>query len=106
MKTIITILRMVVGVMTGSKMNIISQVGIPKDEKNIYEFIDQAMDYGVDAVQVMGNLCDWCVRDNKLEILDKLLTRILSRGYVRDSEHTRSIPSLSARRTGLFPTTI
>lgn len=67
---------------THSKIKILSQVGMPSDGKNIFEYIDKAMDYGVDAVQIVGNLCDWCVRDNKLDILDKMLNRIRNRGFI------------------------
>ena len=67
---------------TRSNIKILSQVGMPADGKNIFEYIDKAMDYGVDAIQIVGNLCDWCVRDNKLDILDKMLNRIRSRGFI------------------------
>lgn len=66
---------------TRSNIKILSQVGIPKDG-DIFEYIDHAMDLGVDAVQIMGNLCDWCVRDNKLDILEKMMNRIRSRGFI------------------------
>lgn len=70
-----------------SKINIIAQVEIPRDGqsiygKNIYEHIDKAIDLGVSALQVSGNLCDWCVRDERLDVLEKMLDRIRSQRYV------------------------
>ena len=64
--------------MTGSKIKVITQVGPnldnnalskigPHTDKKLYfEFIDQAIDFGVDIIQVQGNWCDWLVRDNKI----------------------------------------
>ena len=79
--------------MTGSKIKVISQVG-PKldnnalsqvgphtDKKLYYEFIDQAIDAGVDIIQVQGNWCDWLVRDNKIEVIDEMLGHIRQQGY-------------------------
>jgi uncharacterized membrane protein YphA (DoxX/SURF4 family) len=78
---------------TGSKIKVISQVaphlnnktlaqvGPNTDSKLYYEFIDQAIDSGVDIVQVQGNWCDWLVRDGKLEVIDKMLSYIRKQGY-------------------------
>ena len=79
--------------MTGSKIKIISQVG-PKldnsalsqvgphtDKKLYYEFIDQAIDMGVDIIQIQGNWCDWLVRDNKIEVIHEMMDHIRQQGY-------------------------
>lgn len=79
--------------LTGSKIKVISQVG-PKldakglakvgphtDKKLYFEFIDKAIDYGVDIVQIQGNWCDWLVRDNKLEVIEEMLAHIRRQGY-------------------------
>lgn len=79
--------------MTGSKIKVISQVGpnldnnalskvgAHTDKKLYFEFIDQAIDMGVDIIQVQGNWCDWLVRDNKLEVIDEMLSHIRQQGY-------------------------
>ena len=69
---------------TKSKINIIAQVGIPDNnyDKNVFEFVDRAIDLGASAVQVSGNLCDWCARDERLDVVEKMLGRIRSQGYV------------------------
>jgi len=79
--------------MTGSKIKVITQVG-PKldnnalakvgphtDKKLYFEFIDQAIDFGVDIIQVQGNWCDWLVRDNKIEVIDEMVAYIRKQGY-------------------------
>jgi len=79
--------------MTGSKIKIITQVGPnldngalskigPHTDKKLYfEFIDQAIDFGVDIIQVQGNWCDWLVRDNKIEVIDEMIAYIRKQGY-------------------------
>jgi len=78
---------------TGSKIKVISQVG-PKldnnalskvgphtDKKLYFEFIDQAIDFGVDIIQIQGNWCDWLVRDNKIEVIHEMMDHIRQQGY-------------------------
>ncbi|HAH25487.1 MAG TPA: hypothetical protein DCL77_17315 [Prolixibacteraceae bacterium] len=79
--------------MTGSKIKVISQiapkldnnalanVGPHTDKKLYFEFIDQAIDAGVDILQVQGNWCDWLVRDNKIEVIDEMIAYIRKQGY-------------------------
>lgn len=66
---------------TGSKIKVISQVAPNMEKNDYYEFINQAIDFGVDIVQIQGNWCDWLVRDKKLEVIQKMLDRIRSQGY-------------------------
>jgi len=79
--------------MTGSKIKVISQVapkldnsklaqvGPNTDKKLYFEFIDKAIDFGVDIVQVQGNWCDWLVRDNKIEVIGEMINHIRQQGY-------------------------
>jgi uncharacterized membrane protein YphA (DoxX/SURF4 family) len=66
---------------TGSKIKVISQVHPDMKNKDYYVNIDKAIDMGVDIVQIQGNQCDWLVRDNKIDIIEKMMTRIRSQGY-------------------------
>jgi hypothetical protein len=65
----------------GSKMKVISQVGPNMDKGDYYEYINKAIDFGVEIIQVQGNWCDWLVRDNKMEVILKMLDYIRSKGY-------------------------
>jgi uncharacterized membrane protein YphA (DoxX/SURF4 family) len=79
--------------MTGSKIKVISQVapkldnnalskiGPHTDKKLYFEFIDKAIDYGVDIIQIQGNWCDWLVRDNKIEVIHEMMEHIRQQGY-------------------------
>jgi uncharacterized membrane protein YphA (DoxX/SURF4 family) len=67
--------------LTGSKIQVIAQVGIKKGSDNYTEQFDQAIDQGVDILQLTGNWCDWLVRDNKLDVIDKIMSHIRKQGY-------------------------
>jgi hypothetical protein len=66
---------------TGSKIKVISQVGPDMEKNDYYYFINQAIDFGVDIIQVQGNWCDWLVRDKKLDVIQKMMDRIKGQGY-------------------------
>jgi len=65
---------------TGSKIKLIIQIGINEQSEDIYENVDIAIDNGIDIIQLIGNWCDWLVRDNRLEVIDGMLNRIRSNG--------------------------
>ncbi len=101
--------------MTGSKIKVISQVNPHLNNKELskigpdtnpafyYEFIDKAIDYGVDIVQVQGNWCDWLVRDHKLEVIEKMLGHIRQQGYTAGLG-AHSVESLIAcQEQGIIP---
>ena len=67
---------------TGSKMKVITQVGIREKADDIYEDVTYAIDNGMDIIQLQGNWCDWLVRDNKLDVIDGLMSRIRSNGIL------------------------
>ncbi len=67
---------------TGSKIKVTAQVGISEKSDDIYENANIAIDNGMDIIQLQGNWCDWLVRDNKLDMIDKMMDRIRSQGYV------------------------
>lgn len=66
---------------TGSRIKVISQVA--PEMKDVYNFdvINQAIDYGVDILQIQGNWCDWMVRDGKVDVIGKMLGKIKDQGY-------------------------
>jgi len=45
------------------------------------EGVDTAIERGVSAIYIIGNHCDWMVRDGKVDELGKLLDYIKSKGY-------------------------
>ena len=67
---------------TGSKIKVITQVGIREKADDIYEDVTHAIDMGMDIIQLQGNWCDWLVRDNKLDVIDGLMNRIRSNGIL------------------------
>ncbi|MDR2815740.1 MAG: DoxX family protein [Proteiniphilum sp.] len=68
--------------LTGSKIKVIVQVAVQEKSDDIFENVKAAIDSGMDVIQMQGNQCDWFVRDNKLDLIDKLLDKIRSEGFV------------------------
>lgn len=67
--------------MTGSKIKVISQIAPETKNKNIFSNIDKAIDMGVDVLQLQGNWCDWLVRDNRFDVIGKMLEYGRKQGY-------------------------
>jgi hypothetical protein len=67
--------------LTGSKIIVISQVAPNMQNGDYFEQMNQAIDWGADIIQIQGNQCDWMVRDNRIDVLDKMIDRIRSQGY-------------------------
>ena len=66
---------------TGSKIKVICQVHPDMKNKDYFVNIDKAIDYGVDIVQIQGNQVDWLVRDNQIDVVEKMLDHIRKQGY-------------------------
>ncbi|TVR73838.1 MAG: DoxX family protein [Marinilabiliales bacterium] len=67
--------------MTGSRIKVITQVAPNMNNGDIYENINRAIDEGADILQIQGNWCDWLVRDNRLDVIVKMMDRIRGQGY-------------------------
>jgi len=67
--------------LTGSKITVISQVAPNMETGDLFEQMNKAMDLGADIIQIQGNQCDWMVRDNRIDVLEKMMDRIRSQGY-------------------------
>jgi uncharacterized membrane protein YphA (DoxX/SURF4 family) len=89
--------------MTGSKIKVISQIGPNMEKNDYYEFINKAIDFGVDIIQVQGNWCDWLIRDNKIDVIQKMMDKIRSQNYTAGLA-AHSIESLIAcENAGIIP---
>ena len=58
---------------------------------------------GMDIIQIQGNWCDWLVRDNEIEIIDKMMNKIREQGITAGlASHT--VDSLIAcEEQGIIP---
>jgi len=66
---------------TGSRIKVITQVAAADvGNKDYFSFIEKAVDYGVDVIQIQGNQSDWLVRDGKVDVIGLMLDRIRSHG--------------------------
>jgi len=88
---------------TGSKIKVISQVGPNMEKNDYYEFINKAIDFGVDIIQIQGNWCDWLVRDKKIDVIQKMMDNIRSQRYTAGLA-AHSIESIIAcEENGIIP---
>lgn len=67
---------------TGSKIKVISQVHPDMEKNDYFVNINKAIDFGVDIIQIQGNQCDWLVRDNKVDVIGKMMDKIRSQHYI------------------------
>jgi hypothetical protein len=81
---------------TGSKIKVITQIAADvKDESTLFDNLYQAIDFGVDIIQIQGNWVDWMVRDQHVDRIGRLLAKIKEEGFTAGlASHT--IDSLSA----------
>ena len=66
--------------LTGSKMIFIAQAG--SGQEDIYQNINIAVDNGMDIIQIHGGSCDSHVKNNELDVIEKMISRIRSHGLV------------------------
>lgn len=89
--------------LTGSKIKVISQVAPDMDKNDYYVNINKAIDYGVDIVQVQGNWCDWLVRDNRIDVIEKMLGKIRSQGYTAGLASHTVDALIACEEQGIIP---
>jgi uncharacterized membrane protein YphA (DoxX/SURF4 family) len=88
---------------SGSKIKVISQVS---PDMNTYEYkneINRTIDFGVDILQIIGNSCDFLVRDNKLDVIDNMLEYIRSQGYVAGLASHTIDALIACEENGIIP---
>ncbi|NOR75532.1 MAG: hypothetical protein GQ525_10280 [Draconibacterium sp.] len=89
--------------MTGSKIKVISQVAPEMKDNDYYVNINKAIDFGVDIIQVQGNWCDWLVRDNKIDVVEKMLDKIRSQGYTAGLASHTVDALIACEEQGIIP---
>ncbi|MDB4584196.1 DoxX family protein [Draconibacterium sp.] len=88
---------------TGSKIKVISQVHPDMKNNDYFVNIDKAIDMGVDIVQIQGNQCDWLVRDNKIDVIEKMMDRIRSQGYTAGLASHTVDALIACEEEGIIP---
>ena len=89
--------------MTGSKIKVISQVHPDMENNDYYVNINKAIDFGVDIIQVQGNWCDWLVRDNKIDVIEKMMNRIRNQGYIAGLASHTVDALIACEEQGIIP---
>ncbi|MDF1574779.1 MAG: DoxX family protein [Bacteroidales bacterium] len=88
---------------TGSKIKVISQVHPDMEKEDYYVNIDKAIDYGVDIVQIQGNQVDWLVRDDRIDVVEKMMDHIRRQGYVAGLASHTVDALIATEEAGIIP---
>jgi hypothetical protein len=88
---------------TGGKIKVISQVHPDMENDDYFVNINTAVDYGCEIIQVQGNWCDWLVRDNKIDVVAKMLDHIRSQGCVAGLASHTVDALIACEEEGIIP---
>ena len=66
---------------TGGKIKVIIQVSAQEKDNDIFRDVKEAIDNGMDIIQMHGGQADQFARDNKFELIGKMLETIRSQGF-------------------------
>ncbi|MCK5731160.1 MAG: DoxX family membrane protein [Draconibacterium sp.] len=88
---------------TGSKIKVITQVGPDMVNNDFYVNINKAIDFGADIIQVQGNWCDWLVRDNRIDVVEKMLENIRSQDYTAGLASHTVDALIACEEQGIIP---
>lgn len=89
--------------LTGSSIKVIVQVHPDMENNDYFVNIDKAVDAGMDIIQVQGNWCDWLVRDNKPDVIEKMLDRIRSQGITAGLASHTVDALIACEEQGIIP---
>ncbi|MDR3269137.1 MAG: DoxX family protein [Tannerella sp.] len=62
--------------LTGSKINVITQIAISENSEDMFDNVTTAVDNGIDIIQLNGEWTDKLVRENRIHIIAGLMERI------------------------------
>ena len=88
---------------TNSKIKVITQVAPDMENDDYFININKAVDYGVDIIQVQGNWCDWLVRDNKIDVIEKMIENIRGQGYIAGLASHTVDALMACEEEGIIP---
>ncbi len=88
---------------TGSKIKVISQIHPDLEKEDYFVNIDKAIDFGVDIVQIQGNQVDWLVRDNRIDVVEKMMDHIRNQGYVAGLASHTVDALIACEEQGIIP---
>ncbi|MEN8229773.1 MAG: DoxX family protein [Bacteroidota bacterium] len=88
---------------TGSKIKVISQIHPDMEKEDYFVNIDKAIDFGVDIVQIQGNQVDWLVRDERIDVVEKMMDHIRKQGYVAGLASHTVDALIATEEAGIIP---
>ena len=81
----------------------ISQVSCNVEKEDYFSDIDKVIDFGVDIVQIVGNRTDFLVRDNRIDVVEKMLNYIRKQDYVAGLASHTVDALIACEEEGIIP---
>ncbi|MDR2498393.1 MAG: DoxX family protein [Tannerellaceae bacterium] len=89
---------------TGSKIKVITQIAADvKDESTLFDNLYSAIDFGVDIIQIQGNWVDWMTRDNHIDRIGRLLSKIREEGFTAGLGAHTIDALIACQEAGIIP---
>jgi len=88
---------------TGSKIQVISQVAPDLENNDYFVNINTAIEHGVDIIQIQGNWTDVCVRDGKIDVIAKMMDYIRDQGFTAGLGAHSVDAHIACEEAGIIP---
>jgi uncharacterized membrane protein YphA (DoxX/SURF4 family) len=88
---------------TGSKIQVISQVAPDLENNDYFKNINTAIEHGVDIIQIQGNWTDVCVRDGKIDVIAKMMDYIRDQGFTAGLGAHSVDAHIACEQAGIIP---
>jgi len=89
---------------TGSRIKVITQIAADvKDESTLFDNLYQAIDFGVDIIQIQGNWVDWMARDQHIDRVGRLLDKIREEGFTAGLASHTIDALIACEANGIIP---
>jgi uncharacterized membrane protein YphA (DoxX/SURF4 family)/phosphoheptose isomerase len=88
---------------TGSRINVITQIGISEKSEDIFDNVTVAIDNGIDIIQLNGEWTDKLVNENRIETVGHLMERIRKEGCIAGMGAHVIDSLLACEQQGILP---
>ena len=88
---------------TGSNIKVIIQVGITERSDDIYSNVTEAIDNGMDVIQLQGNWTDRLVQNKRVEVIDGIMKRVRDNGVVFGLGAHNVFSLITCEENGIIP---
>ncbi|MDR0815118.1 MAG: DoxX family membrane protein [Bacteroidales bacterium] len=89
--------------LTGSKINVITQIGISDNSPDIFDNVATAIDNGISIIQLNGEWTDRLVKEERIEVVARLMERIRSENCIAGLGAHDVNSLIACEQSGIIP---